>query len=104
MKYLCLFENFQPDENLKFLKLHPNAKSEWLDISDNLVKKSELWEDNNHTPRDKETVRFWMQKNIEDFPEIIVHYYGDKISIIDGWHRLAAAIKKGEYKIKVLSE
>lgn len=103
----AIYESLKiPDENSKFLQLHSGIRPVWIDISNDMVADNTRWarELTNQSNRDKETIRYWEGISINKFPPIIVGNYGSGFKVLDGRHRLNAAIRKGCKKIKALIE
>jgi hypothetical protein len=88
------------EENIKFLQQNPNAKCKWVKITKELKDMSEKWYKNAMHPNDKSTINYLKKIDAKKYAPIILHQYGNNIKIIDGWHRLYAAIHKDCNKIK----
>lgn len=94
-------EEIETEENKMFKKDSPHIKSEWLIIDTELINKVRNWYKHALHPRDKISIDYWMNKDIQKYPAIIVHVYRNEKHIIDGWHRLYSAIQKGYNKTLV---
>ena len=62
------------------------------------------WFENNQHPQDKATIEYLLTQDLDSQPPIIIGKYSGKYKIIDGWHRIYAALKQGKIKLKALIE
>lgn len=92
-------EEITTEENEIFKLQNPNIKPKWISINNDIIQNINRWYVNNNHPMDIKSITFWMNKDINEFPPIILHIYNKKINIIDGWHRLYAAIQNNNKKI-----
>lgn len=73
-----------------------------IDLLNNKLKK---WNETHYdvNPYDKSKVDRLVLKNGEDLPPVIIEKdKNNEFHIMDGWHRLSAAQKRGDTKIKAL--
>ena len=98
-RYKPLLENFNTEENEIFKLENPNIKPKWVTISKEMIEKSKKWFNHNTHTKDIQSMNYWNNKNIKEYPPIIIHIYSGRINIIDGWHRLYSAIQNKNNKI-----
>lgn len=94
-----LIETIDTEENEFFRKQNPYIMPKWIIITKDIIEKVENWYNHNKHPKDIKSIEYWINKNIRDYPPIIIHNYSGKFNIIDGWHRLYAAIQNKNNKI-----
>ena len=97
-------ESVQSNMLIKFKQQHPDAKEKFVDI--HLLKnKIEGWIKNNYdmNHQDKEKVDSYVKLDPKTAQPILIQDWGNNdLSIIDGWHRLAAAYLRKDKTIRAL--
>lgn len=107
-RVLAKTENEMPEELKNFLKHNPDAKIIEFKV-EQLREKIITWEQNNYnvSPTDKAKVDALVamtKKQWDNLPPVIYERYtvDGGWKVIDGWHRTAAAIRRGETKINAV--
>jgi hypothetical protein len=97
-------ESVQSDMLSRFKSKHPNAKEQRIELI-KLKTKIEGWIKNNYNMNQQDKIKVDMYSNMDPktSPPILLQDYGDDdLTVIDGWHRLAAAYLRKDKTINAL--
>lgn len=89
-----LSEIKSPEENINFLKAHPDVKPVWINDVNKLKSDLIRWKNEltNSQSRDLQTINYWASKQQNQIPPIIIADYGNGYKILDGRHRAYAQL------------
>jgi 8-oxo-dGTP pyrophosphatase MutT (NUDIX family) len=91
------------EEVANFKRKYPFVKEVEIDITQ-FKNDVDRWHENALHPQDKATIEYLLTQDASKQPPIIIGRYDNRYRIIDGWHRIYAALKQGKTKLLALIE